>query len=704
MAAPVAPTFADMLAAESDFVMPTDDQGVQAALTSFGAIFKKTRGDPHIATRADLLAGLALLHTHHLNLQPLVGALSIAQQQVLATALGLEFQAFGTDASWPAMLARRVIAHQAPGLTPKKRRPVSGGVDGQIRKPGDDGAQLMPPDDAAGQRPAKKAKKSSHPSPSSSSDSSATSSGSEADSVARGCAVVELMPDALGSGPAFNSLVASICARRWLTTNVMESVIPATYRPRLFRARLWPDKKRTAYDKMIRNQPSKNPAGRRREDPTSVAFPHRLVFAYSPDDGPELDAQHLRMVCDGERLSDWSGEEGRLLGGTSARTEYRNVLSELTVAWASVSGAIQRGEHVSAPASKNLTDLVLIVFERRYARFARVLPAGVVREEILANVARQFGELRAYFSAFDTSLADCASRMDYSKQARWVGNRLRTLFAPAVTLVLTPEGDGVADGPDPSAGGCGGYPGSPAAPSSAGKSPKGILKAHSPGVSFADGALPPTYNVPASAHLPLPAPGFPYFYPQQLHFADVGGPAPAAQPIPPPPSGGPAWGGWSGVHPGATAPPPATPAPPASRPPGVPIKTEPGPSRDKPHQGKRSRDGAFLSQPMHGYVVGEDLASVPAGACWKPVCGCRSHGPPGFNPGPHATWDCPYRYIQQCGHCPGFNPDGTKDLSQWLPGGTILTRAAKAKWHELISKHDLPLPHEAGARAPDFQK
>ena len=221
MAAPVAPTFADMLAADSDFVMPTDYKGVQAALTSFGAIFKKTRGDP----RADLLAGLALLHTHHLNLQPLVGALSIAQQQVLATALGLDFQAFGTDASWPAMLARRVIAHQAPGPTPKKRRPASGGVDGQIRKPGDDGAPPKPSDDAAGQRPAKKAKKSSHPSPSSSSDSSATSSGSEADSVARGCAVVELMPDALGSGPAFNSLVASICARRWLTTNVMESVI-----------------------------------------------------------------------------------------------------------------------------------------------------------------------------------------------------------------------------------------------------------------------------------------------------------------------------------------------------------------------------------------------------------------------------------------------------------------------------------------------
>ena len=95
----IGPTFADMLPADSEFVMPTSDKDVQAALVSFGAVFKTTRGDTHISERAELLVGLALLHTHHLNLQPLVAALSIAQQQTLATALGLDFQAFGTDAS-----------------------------------------------------------------------------------------------------------------------------------------------------------------------------------------------------------------------------------------------------------------------------------------------------------------------------------------------------------------------------------------------------------------------------------------------------------------------------------------------------------------------------------------------------------------------------------------------------------------------------
>ena len=68
-----------------------------------------------MAARADLLAGLALLHTHHGNLGPLLAALPAAQQQILADALELDFAAFGADASWPTLLSRRVIARKAPG-------------------------------------------------------------------------------------------------------------------------------------------------------------------------------------------------------------------------------------------------------------------------------------------------------------------------------------------------------------------------------------------------------------------------------------------------------------------------------------------------------------------------------------------------------------------------------------------------------------
>ena len=124
MAANPALSFADILAAESEYAMPATDSEIQAALLSFGATFKTTRGKVHAAARADLLACLALLYTHHHDAAPLAAALTTAQHQILATALGLDFQAHGADASWPVLLARRILSLQIPSQTPKKRRPA----------------------------------------------------------------------------------------------------------------------------------------------------------------------------------------------------------------------------------------------------------------------------------------------------------------------------------------------------------------------------------------------------------------------------------------------------------------------------------------------------------------------------------------------------------------------------------------------------
>ena len=200
MAADAAASFADILAAESDYVMPSSDGDVKAALESFGVVFNRRPGDAHIKTRADLLAGLALLHTHHPNLAPMVQVLTAAQQQTLATALGLDFQAHGAVAAWPALLGRRIVSMHAPGSTPKKRKPASAGVDGQIRKPGDDGSTGGSAGAAASQQAPKKQRTAKKARPAPGSDSSAVaSSGSEADSSSPGLAVVELMPDELGS-------------------------------------------------------------------------------------------------------------------------------------------------------------------------------------------------------------------------------------------------------------------------------------------------------------------------------------------------------------------------------------------------------------------------------------------------------------------------------------------------------------------------
>jgi hypothetical protein len=526
--------------------------------------------------------------------------------------------------------------------------------------------------------------------------------------------VVEIMPAALGSGPAFDSLVTAVCARAWLRTALMEEAIPSTYLPRLYRARHWSDKQLIAYDKMIKKQKAQRttrPSQFRREDPNHTAFPHRLKFAYSPDDGPGYDAEPLRLVCAGERLSDWSSAKN--LGGTAARSQYKQLLDELATSWSDVVGAIQRNEHVAAPTTRLLTELVLNFIERRYSRFALVLPAGRVREEILANVARQLGELRIYFDAFDKSLADCIARMAYAQQAQWIGRRILTLFSPAVTFILAADGDGGDAGSVAPAPPAGGSAGSSAAPSPAAKSTKSILKSPSAAVSFADGPPPPAYNPyqpvysPPPAAAPPPSTG-PYapFYPAAMLFADGGGPGRPMHPSYFPSLTGPAYGGApGGSYPGAYAPPPAPDGAYAARPAAVAVKPEPGQNPGRGGQGKQPGDKPFMSQPQHGYVSGLDLAAVPAGQVWRPPCGCASRAvfaaaPPGL----HATWDCPLRYIEWFGFCPGFHPDGTKDPAQWAPGGDVLSRASKDKWADLIDKHGLPLPREKGARAPDFRK
>ncbi len=58
-----------------------------------------------------------------------------------------------------------------------------------------------------------------------------------------------------------------------------------------------------------------------------MVFQHRLKFAYSPDDGLELVAEHLRLVCDGEEFSDWAGGNASLLGGHVEKTVFKALLA-----------------------------------------------------------------------------------------------------------------------------------------------------------------------------------------------------------------------------------------------------------------------------------------------------------------------------------------------------------------------------------------
>jgi hypothetical protein len=92
MAGAIEITFPALLAECSDIVLPIDDDAVKADLDSYGASFKRTR--------ADLLAGLVLLHAHHADLGLVSRRLSYGQIQRLADALGLDFAAVGAPGDW----------------------------------------------------------------------------------------------------------------------------------------------------------------------------------------------------------------------------------------------------------------------------------------------------------------------------------------------------------------------------------------------------------------------------------------------------------------------------------------------------------------------------------------------------------------------------------------------------------------------------
>ncbi len=98
---------------------------VKADLDSYGASFKRSRGPGPLAlaARADLLAGVVLLHTHHTKLGPVLRRLSVDQTQRLprrlAYALNLNFAELGALATWPALVARLIVAQSCLALSPK---------------------------------------------------------------------------------------------------------------------------------------------------------------------------------------------------------------------------------------------------------------------------------------------------------------------------------------------------------------------------------------------------------------------------------------------------------------------------------------------------------------------------------------------------------------------------------------------------------
>lgn len=694
MAGPAETSFNALLHADSDFNLPDNDAEVSAALDSYGVHFKKGKSAKAVEERLDLLSGLLWLHVHAHDMAKAISAASVGQQRRLADALRLNFAKDGGSALWPALLSRKILANAVPGQTPQKRKAPDPHLDGQIRKPGGD---ALPSDGAAPKRARRTSagKGASAPvaaSDASKSDSDASQSAADEPMVVSdddSAAPAACMPPELGSGPAFAKLVRSVCARRWVPSSCFESDLSAAQGRTLWRARLWSGKERTAYDKMITKQALRKDRSSRREDPNLVACPHRLTFAWSGDGGVDLEAKHLAMVCTCESLSDWAGAAGRTLGGSVARSAYQHVQTELLEAWSGITDQVARNEHVGAVSIKAVFDLVEVFLERRYARYATVLSAGRLREEVLANVARQIDELREYFAAFNDSLADRCKREPYSDRARFAGDRYLALLGPAVAAILY-GADGPSSAPSRAALGGGS---AAAAPSSARRSIiKSVAFEPTPPATPSAPPAPPVAAPPALASPPAAAwPSFsagpPPYFPGGGTFAFGSPGGPFASPSP----GSAAWGGYAASPPGPAFSPGPVAGGSASRARVTPVKAEPGAGADE--------EKPYLGQPQHVYVAGLDCASVPANEVRRPACGCLNHKLP-YAPGLHATWDCPLRYVDQCGYCPGFNLDGSRDPTQWQ--GESLTRAAKMAWITLIAENKLTVPKARGARPPPF--
>ncbi len=525
----------------------------------------------------------------------------------------------------------------------------------------------------------------------SSSSSSSAGSDSSSDSASEPTVVVDAeaplasMPDVLGSGAAFAALVAARCNRSWVPLSVIENAVPVAYRCHVILSKMWSSKDRQAYDKLVKGQRRERHRGQRRENLVLVACPHRLSFAFSNDSAVVLEARHLVMVCAVENFSDWAGEDGPKFGGSRGKADYEYMLKELRTSWDLHSRAVELRQHVGAPASSTLFTRVYAILERRYGRFAAILRPGRVREEILANVARQLAEIHVHFGASNRSLADRCERKPYEEQALFTGSRYVLLLGPLVSFLLDAD-EGLAE-PATLPGSLGG-----SAPSASDSATADPVIPSAPLLPQLAACWPPDSRTAPPRACPPHRRRRPSWRSTQLARAKAGGRATRSTP-------------YTHLrtsprrvqlsrrhHPRAPrrqlrpATGTATPARFLVR-----RRRPPQPPRNRPSSPSRwSRLSQLLSQPMHVYVTGVGYNCVPAGEVRSPACGCGAKHGPNYRPGPHATWDCQFSYMARYGSCPGFLANGQRDPGHWHHDS--LTRRAKDLWVKLIKDLNLGVP------------
>ena len=514
-----------------------------------------------------------------------------------------------------------------------------------------------------------------------------------------------------------------LCAAKWLKGEELKRDLPPRWYTLLYCGHAWDNKKQAEYERARRR------AGRgaqaRREDPNSPAWVHRLSLVHSGDERLALDATQLALLVRGESMADFAGEDEENFRRREAYVEH---LKTLRRRWQRVQAALSNRRLPGDLEITGVTTSIESTLARRYAAMKRAVGTrGAAATEVLANTARQCREVRAYFAQFkDVVNAHASDIEDYQSRVEYLGGRWLGLLRPAVEVVLSMESydaskDALSLGRSAALAPCRQPGRAVLLPSGLARSPERtpLHRQHRrrfPSRRFRCSALrlrplplwralpfllctflPCTLCSPGGTWVQLPGLGY------------------AAPPLPPPPYQPPAHAALAVAAPSFAAPGPGSVPAPAG--PAAKRKVSfadgsagrqavvSGPIVKKEQEQRlHSPSSGFLGLPAHAWVCGANAAPPPpqdGSASFMPPCRCREEL--GF-PGPHATWDCPLRYFERRGSCPGFFPFGQRDPSAW--SGDNITEETKRRWKHFVSAHDgLPALEQAkSARtgAPNF--
>ena len=343
-------------------------------------------------------------------------------------------------------------------------------------------------------------------------------------------------------------------------------------------------------------------------------------------------------------------------------SSLKKLRAEFRSCWGYFEDVVRRQVALSGSAEGDLISRFQTFLDRRYSLLhIKLKDSGDAGVEVLAHTFRQVREFRAYVSALQDDCKPGTMLFAYEASSTIFSGRLHALMRLAAKNLLSADSLGGSSFAAPPLG-------------AATLSPQHAGIASLPAQGGHSGLAPSTLPVLS----PLVAAG-----------------APASLALGP-----------------ASTPAPATPVPVAAPPPSERRKQKRVTYMDSPSfaagqrvksetggdsSAKDSSHKPFCGQPAHQWLVGSRCAPVEPGRVLHPECKCAAmHSHLGI--GVHATWDCPLRYIQLFGRCPGFDHGGLRDPRAWH--GDQLTDAAKAEWVGFIRKHHLQTARGIGE--PDF--